>query len=183
MKITNILVALIATISITTLSFAQDNLKIGVVNSEYIVGVYPKFREIEAQMNKEVENLKRDRVTWEKQMEKIQNLIMEQEGTLRAGATTFTEKRKMELMTSIDSLKQSFEYQVNERVAQDQEKLQNRKAELVSVVLEEVNEHIQVMGKERNYDIIFDSSNGTVVYAKDPDDLTELLLQKLTGKQ
>lgn len=156
-------------------------LKIGVVNSELLYQAYPEFRKIEEQLAREAEGMQAGRQTWIVQMEKMQGVVAEKENQLKVGANSFTDKRKAQLQAEIDSLKADLQERYNEQVSSEQEKFQKRKAELLSGVLETVNKQIDALGEAEAFDFIIDSSNGTVVYAKDPEDLTDRLLRRLEG--
>ncbi len=159
-----------------------QSLKIGVVNSEALYQTYPEFRKIEEKLAKEAEGMQSARQGWISDMEKRQSSIGEKENQLKAGVSTFSEKRKVQLQTEIDSLKMDLQQRYNDQVTSEQEKLQTRKAELLSGVLEAVNKQIDSLGEQDGFDLIIDASNGTVVYAKDPEDLTDKLLRRLKEK-
>ena len=57
-----------------------------------------------------------------------------------------------------------------------------QRAELLAGVFEIVNKAIEEIGEQNDYDLIIDSANGTVVYARDPQELTDQLLQHLENK-
>ncbi len=159
-----------------------QSLKIGVVNSEALYQAYPEFRKIEEKLAKEAEGMEASRKVWISDMEKRQASIGEKENQLKAGATTFAAARKASLQNEIDSLKMNLQQRYNDQVTAEQEKLQTRKAELLSGVLEAVNKQIDGLGEQEGYDLIIDASNGTVVYARDPEDLTDKLLRRLKEK-
>ena len=47
---------------------------------------------------------------------------------------------------------------------------------------EEVNQVIEEIGEESEFQIIIDAANGSIVYAKDPDDLNDQLIRRLQDK-
>ncbi len=159
-----------------------QSLKIGVVNSEALYQAYPEFRKIEEKLAKEAEAMQASRQVWITEMEKRQASIADKENQLKAGANTFAEKRKIQLQTEVDSLKMDLQERYNDQVTSEQEKLQKRKAELLSGVLESVNKQIDTLGEQEGYDLIIDASNGTIVYARNPEDLTDKLLRRLKEK-
>lgn len=159
-----------------------QSLKIGVVNSEALYQAYPEFRKIEEKLAKEAEGMQASRQVWISDMEKRQASIVDKENQLKAGANTYAEKRKVQLQTEIDSLKMNLQQRYNDQVTSEQEKLQQRKAELLSGVLESVNKQIDALGEQEGYDFIIDASNGTIVYARNPEDLTDKLLRRLKEK-
>ena len=76
-----------------------------------------------------------------------------------------------------------FNTRLQSQSAFEQERFTNRRAELLAEVFEEVNEVIVEMGETEGYDFIIDASNGTVVYAREPDDLNDQLLRRLQQSQ
>ncbi|MCF7811415.1 OmpH family outer membrane protein [bacterium] len=160
----------------------SSDLKIGMVNSEMVLQSYPEFSRAEKQLEREAQTWRSDRAGWEADMERIGVEITELEGRLIAGQNTFTPKKKSDMQRQIDSLKIDYQERINQQMAMEQERLQTRRAELLTGVLEIVNESIEEIGKENNFDFILDASNGTVVYAKNPEDITDLLLRHLQDK-
>lgn len=154
-------------------------LKIGVVHSELLMRELPQFKSAEAQLAKEMEVWQKERAVWEKQMEKLQQNITDQETALRAGQSTFSDKKKQELQANIDSLRADFSEKLDGQMQMEQERFNQRRAELISGVLEIINAAIEEIGEQNGYDFIIDSSNGTIVYARDPIDLNDQLLRKL----
>jgi len=157
-------------------------MKIGVVNSELIYQAYPEFRKMEERLQREAEGWQAEREGWIAQMRKFEDIITDRENQLKAGANTFSDKKKTELQTQIDSLKLEMQIRYNQQATMEQERYAKRKSELLSGVLETVNKQIEAIGEAEGYDLIIDAANGTVVYARDPDDLTDKLLRKLKEK-
>ena len=157
-------------------------MKIGVVNFELIYQAYPEFRKMEERLQREAEGWQAEREGWIAQMRKFEDIITDRENQLKAGANTFSDKKKTELQTQIDSLKLEMQIRYNQQATMEQERYAKRKSELLSGVLETVNKQIEAIGEAEGYDLIIDAANGTVVYARDPDDLTDKLLRKLKEK-
>jgi outer membrane protein len=179
-----ILVVLVAIFGATVVhaQLLAPQLKIGVVNSEQLYASYPEFKKAEAQLQKETEGWQSDRENWAAQMEKRQAGIADKESQLKAGETTFSEKKKKQLLSDIDSLKADLSQRYNQQMTFEQDRLQKRKAELLGSVLQVVNKAIEAVGEQDGYDFIIDASNGTVVYARNPEDLTDKILRHLKDK-
>ena len=160
---------------------ARD-LKIGVVNSEMVLQSYPEFRRAEEQLQREAQVWQSERAGWEADMERLGVEIKELEGRLMAGQNTFSEKKKINMHREIDSLMIDAQQRVNMQSAMEQERFQKRRAELMAGILEIVNESIEEIGKDNDFDFILDASNGTVVYARDPEDITDQLLRGLEDR-
>ncbi|MFN3820854.1 MAG: OmpH family outer membrane protein [bacterium] len=158
------------------------DVKVGVVNSELLMEGYPEFRKAQEQLEREMLVWQKEREEWVKDMEARQAQIIDKEKQLELGQATFTEKRKKELRTEIDSLKTDLQNRYNRQLNFEQERLARRKAELIGQVIEEVNKVIEEVGKAEGFDVIIDAANGTVVYARDPIDLNDKVLNLLRKK-
>ena len=168
--------------TMTAWAQVSSEINIGVVSSEIIVQGYPQFRQAEQQLAREVEGWRSERAAWEADMERLQNDIVEKEERLRAGQNTFSEQKKATMQTTIDSLRTDFSERMNSQMAAEQERLNRRRAELLGEVFEEVNEVINEVGEQSDFDLIIDITNGTIIYAKDPEDITDSILRKLQDK-
>ncbi len=173
--------ALLAVLLFTGEAWCQQALKMGMVALEVIIQNYPRFQQVDEQLQREMTTYQKERKSWEADMDRLKAAIQKKEETLRAGQI-FTDQKKIQLQQEIDSLTTDFSNRVSQKTSQEQEYFTKRRNELLAVVLEEVNEVIRQMGEERGYDLIFDASNGTVVYAREPDDLNDELLNRLKNK-
>ncbi len=177
---TRIIIILAVIMAFAGLSFAQE-LKLGVVSSELIVQNFPRFQQAEEQLAREMQTWQNDRKAWEADMERLQKDIENREEQLRNGKM-FSEKRRAEMQMAIDSLTLDFNVRIQKQSTAEQERFAKRRAELLAEVFEVVNGVIEEIGNDSDYDFIIDASNGTVVYAKDPDDLNDELLRRLQDK-
>lgn len=158
-----------------------QELKTGMVALEVIIQNYPRFREVDAQLQREMTTYQVERKTWESDMERLKKDIEKKEEYLRTGKM-LSDQRKSQLANELDSLTTDFQMRINKKSTEEQEYFANRRNVLLADVLEEVNEYIKQIGEENGFDLIFDATNGTVVYAKDPVDLNDQLLMKLQKK-
>jgi len=168
-------------VNTATAQLKPVGLKIGVVNSEQLYAAYPEFRKMEEQLQREAAGWQSDREAWIAKMQKSEAVITDKESALKTG-TLFSDKKKAQMQAEIDSLKAGLQERYSSQMTMEQERFQKRKAELLQGVLETVNKSIEALGEAEGYDFIIDSSNGTIVYARNPDDLTDKLLRKLKEK-
>jgi len=177
---TRFLISHLILILLVSASNGQE-LKLGVVASEFIIQNYPLFEEAEKQLAREVQTWQAERKTWEADMERLQKDIVQREEKLRS-SQMYTQQKKEAMQAAIDSLRFDFNKRLTQRSELEQEKFTKRRAELLAEVFEIVNKEIENIGETEDYDIIIDASNGTVVYAKNPDDLNDQLLNLLLNK-
>ena len=161
--------------------YAQG-LKIGVINSDAVVQNFEEFRRAEAQLNKDMESWTQERSAWEADMQRLQKDVEDREGRLAAGQNTLSDARKKSLQGEIDSLKADFTIRVSRQSQTEQERFNARRTELLAGVFENINKTIEEIGEQEGYDLIIDAANGSVVYAKNPTDLTSELLSHLEKK-
>jgi len=163
-------------------SAQAQGLKIGVINSEIVYQNYKEFKQAESQLSREIEGMQAERAGWEADMERLKKDIEERERKLAAGQNTLSESKKASMQAEADSLKQDFASRLSTQTTYEQERLNQRRAELLQGVIETVNKSIEEIGEQEGYDFIIDSANGTVVYAKNKEDLTSKLLEHLENK-
>lgn len=176
-----IILSLAAIVFLYSQSIAQE-IKIGVVASELVIQSYPQFKVAEEQLAREMQSWQSERKSWESDMERLQEAIISVEEKLQAGQNTFSNERKKMLINQVDSLKYDYNERLNKQASYEQERFNKRRAELLAEVFETVNEVIREIGDEEGYDLIIDSSNGTIVHAKNPDDLNDAVLNRLQNK-
>lgn len=162
------------------LSVAQE-LKIGIVASELILPNYRGYKAAEQQLEREMQAWQAERKGWEADMERLQKEIKSREVRLSENKM-LTPQGKAKEQAAIDSMRVDFNRRLEKQAATEQERFAQRRTELLASVFEEVNEEIKTMGEESEYDLIIDASNGSVVYAKDPVDLNDQLLNRLQQK-
>jgi Skp family chaperone for outer membrane proteins len=163
-------------------SAQAQGLKIGTVNSEIVVQNHKEFKQVESQLNREIEGWQAERAGWEADMERLKKDIEERDRKLAAGQNTLSESKKASMQAETDSLKQDYSTRLSTQATYEQERFNQRRAELLQGVFESVNKSIEEIGEQEGYDLIIDSANGTVVYARNPDDLTSKLLEHLDKK-
>ena len=167
------------------------------INSELVVQTYPEFKKAEEQLGLEMQSWETERGSWEADMERLKLYISEREEVLRTGLkitiadreevlrtgqAALSDELKTSIQAEIDSLRQDYDTRLNYQITFEQERFNKRRAELLAGVFEIVNESIEELGEQNGYDFIIDSANGTVVYAKEPDDLNDQLLRILQDK-
>jgi len=152
--------------------FAQaPNLKIGYINSATLLNAMPEkakadsdlaayaksFQDEVDMMTKEYQN---DVQQFQAGQNKMDDAIKEVKG-----------KEIQDLQNRIESIQQSA-----------QEKLQQKKSDLWSPIIEKLTKAINSIGKEKNYDYIFDAANGGLVYEKEEYDITNLVKARYGAK-
>ncbi|MEO6131283.1 MAG: OmpH family outer membrane protein [Saprospiraceae bacterium] len=145
--------------------------KFGHVNSSVLIQDHPAIASANTQLEGFQKALLDPYDAQSKEFEAKYKAFVDQanSGTLSQVAT---QTKQAELQTQQDSLA-SLEQQIKFRVMQKREAL-------LQPILTEVDSVIQVMGKEGNYTLIFDTSvSGALLFAQESNDLTEAVKARL----
>jgi len=115
---------------------------------------------------------------WLKQAKQMEDEISAMEKELENQSLLLSDEKKAERLQEIQ--KKYLDYQqFQQEIWGEQGKLYQRNKELTQPIIDKVNQVIQKIGEDLDYDIIFDASVGNIVYAKDDYDLTDMVLEDL----
>ncbi len=88
-----------------------------------------------------------------------------------------------EMTSAIREDKETEIMQLEERIKKFQKRAekesQNKRQELMDPIIKSVENAVNEVAKEENYDYILDTSSGVVLFSKDSDDITLLVKKKL----
>ncbi len=148
-------------------SFAQG-IRIGYVDTEKVLDSAPGASEASKIFDEEVG-------TWKGEAEnlkgELQTLIEEYESQ----QLILSPEKKREKEEKIALKKNEYD----QKVYEIQGKIQQRSAELSQPILENVYQTIKVISERENYDLVFDSSLGAIVYADPSLDITQIVIDEL----
>ena len=154
-------------------SHAQT-IRIGYVDTEKVLDKAPGAEEATKIFDEEVE-------TWRGEAEnlkvELQTLIEEYDNQ----KLILSPEKKREKEDKITTKKNEYD----QKVFEIQGKIQQRSAELSQPILENVYQTIKVVAEREDYDLVFDSSLGAIVYADPSLDITQIVvdeLSKVTGQ-
>jgi outer membrane protein len=162
----------ILTFSLLFSAFSQARGNFGYIDSEYILGNIPEYKEAQRELDRLAAN-------WQKDIEKK-----------FASIDTMYKKYQVESITLPDNLKQKREEAIikAEQDAKDLQKkrfgkdgdLFKKREELVKPIQDRVFNVIETIAKDRGYAFIFDAAGSmTIVYADPKFDLNDMVLQRL----
>lgn len=144
--------------------------KFGYINSAAVLAELPEVQQmrsnlegLQKQLQKKGQQMLTDYQT--KQQDAIRK---QQEGTL----APIEEKQVMEDLQKKEQEIMKFEQEM-------QQKLGTKEQELLSPILEKVNNAIQAVAKEDGYQFIFDTASGVLLYADDAQDITSKVKARL----
>ena len=157
-------------LTVASAAFAKE-LKIGYIHSQRILSEFQESAEAQRTLDDEQRE-------WLKQAKQMEDEISAMEKELENQSLLLSEEKKAERLQEIQ--KKYLDYQqFQQEIWGEQGKLYQRNKELTQPIIDKVNQVIQKIGEDLDYDIIFDAAVGNIVYAKDDYDLTDMVLEDL----
>ncbi len=160
-------------LAITTLTFgyAQNGLKIGYTNAEYILSLLPEAKQIES-----------DLTSYEQQLQKtIQSKVEELQAKFavyQQEEATYNDVVKADKQNELQRLQQSLqEFQVNA-----EQSLAKKRNDLLAPAVEKIGNAIKSVAEENGYNFIFSVGApglDVLLYAEEQSDVSNLVLTKL----
>jgi outer membrane protein len=154
---------------------AAGELKIGYIDSGRVLANSRMFQQArqeleryEGLLNQEAEAKQREIEALNEQLE-IQQIML-------------TEERKAELEEQIRAKMEDLQRFVNEVVA-PRGKLVQKSAELNKPIFDKVQAILDRLGEEGDYDLVFDTVEGNIVFAKQEYDLTDRVIDELRKQE
>jgi len=170
-KTRNILsMVIISSVLIVGNSIAQQ--KFGYVDSQKILASYKGAQDVQKQLDAKNQE-------WQQELQDMQTVMQERNKQLEQQGLMLSASRKTELQREIQTMYDSYQKFQNQKWGQngDAFKLQN---ELLKPVFDVINKVIKDIGKAENFDFIFDSVAGNILYASDKQpDLTDKVIEEL----
>ena len=159
---------LILTAGIFNTAQGQAKLKIGHVNSNEILQVVDGVKEADAQLKTYADQLEQQNQIM---LQEYQTKMQQYQSQVDMMTDVVKEVKEKEI---VDLEKRISEFQMTA-----QEKLAEKKEELYSPILKKAEDAIKEVAKENGYTYILDMSLGSVLYADEANDVTELVKKKL----
>lgn len=159
--------------AVADVSFAQQPLKIGYINSNRILETYKEAVDV----RKQLADLN---AQWEQEARNMQEEIQQLQEQLEAQSLLLSEERKAEKQQEIQDLYLQYQQFLQEKWNPQGGEAVKREAELLQPVFDKINKAIKKIGDEQGFHYIFDVVNSNILYASDDQpDLTKQLLEEL----
>ena len=153
--------------SLVFVGFAQESIKVGIVNSNEVIQKSTEGKAVMAQLQ-EKDKANSSKIT------SMDEKIRELETKLNTQRLTLTQESILQLNSDLERKRTE-----RKRFAEDTlRELQELRFRLFSRVQDEVIPIIEGLGKEKNLDIIFDLANSGAVYFKPAIDLTAEVIKR-----
>ena len=150
-----------------TASFAQAQ-KFGYVNSQELLSSMPEIAKAENDMKVFAKQYQDQLESMEKEGQKKVQEYQAGEKTMTDAVKTVKQKELQDLQARIESYQQTA-----------QEKVGKKKEELYKPILEKADKAIKDVAKEKGYAYVFDTGNGSILYANETDNILPLVKTKL----
>ncbi|OGJ88603.1 MAG: hypothetical protein A2268_08055 [Candidatus Raymondbacteria bacterium RifOxyA12_full_50_37] len=147
------------------------NMKIGFIKSDEVFKKFKGTAEAQEKYDKEVAKWEQDAAQKEKQIKEIKEQ-MDKQGLL------MSEAKKKEKEEEIKRLYVEYQGFVN-KVFGNQGEAFKKNEEYTKPIVKKINEILTEIGKNEQFDFIFDATAGGVVFANDAYDLTDRIVKEL----
>ena len=160
-------IAFLALLSVLTLTSIAQN-KFGYIDSQELLMLMPERKTAEAEVQDFAKSL-------EAQLGAMTAEYQQGVQEYQANEATYTDLVKQDKVAEITSLEQRIQaFQKNA-----QQSLQTKEQELLEPILSKARQAIEDVATEGNYTYIFDKSIGSILYAKESENVLALVKKKL----
>ena len=160
-------ITFLALLSILTLSTIAQN-KFGYIDSQELLMLMPERKKAETEVQDFAKSL-------EAQLGSMTAEYQQGVQQYQANEATYTELIKEDKVAEINGLEKRIQaFQKNA-----QQSLQTKEQELLEPILAKARKAIEDVATEGNYTYIFDKSIGSILYAKDSENVIDLVKKKL----
>ena len=168
-KKTIVIAILVFLVAFSGTSISQ--VKLAYVDSPKILATYPPA--IDAQKKLEGENNQ-----WAQELQKMQEDLKALQERLDQQSLLLSDAKKREAAQEIQDLMIKAQQFQSNKWGEEGQFFQRRK-ELLQPVFDKINVAINKIGEESNYDFIFDTQAGNLLYAQSKHDLTDEVIARL----
>lgn len=148
-------------------AFAQA-VKMGHINSNELLSLMPEMKKADS-------SLKNFAKSYQDQIESMGKEYQKKVQEYQSSEKTMTEAMKEVKVREIQKLEEN----IQQTQQSAEEKVAKKKEEIISPILNKAEKAIKEVAKENNYDYVFDTSVGALLYYKDSDNILNLVKTKL----
>jgi len=166
-KILNIAIYLTITVAGIFIyhSLFRKEVKLAYIKTGVILSNYTGMKMATEQLNKELETVQANIDTLKRRYEQLK---------MKESEIKPNEKTEWAKQLGVA------EYEYNNYRASAQQQMEERRNQLNTEVINKINSFIKDYGKENDHDIIFGATDqGSILYGKEPQDITDIILKKL----
>lgn len=156
-------------------SATAADVKLGFIDSERIFAEYQGTKEAQSEFNSQVELWNRELETKKQELQKLQEDYDSQ-------ALILSEPKRREREEDIQKRRSELDAFVQE-IWGPSGRVARRNEELTRPIVEKIREVLNTIGRDEGFSIIFDATDGNVVYANDAFDLTDRVVVALNEQR
>ena len=168
-RIVIVFISLFILASGTSEVLAQQNYKLGHINTQELLSMMPETDSARKALEKESQSIQRQLEEMQVELNRKYNDYMQKADSL----SDFIRQSKEEELQSLQQRIQSFE-------GNAQQSLQQKRSQLFEPIIQKANNAIERVAKENGYSYIFDTSAGAVVFqAENTENIMPLVKEEL----
>ncbi len=167
------LVAAIFFVAFIVKGFYKSELKIGWLNSITVLNQYNESIKVQKKIDQERQRIQNE-------IKDMQDEFNRKSKELENQALLLSDERKTEMQKELQALSVKIQQTYMEKLGPEGE-LAKRQDQLMQPIIEKTQQVINKIAKDENYDWVFDSANGAILFVKDKDkyDLTKKVIDEL----
>jgi len=147
----------------------DEGMKLGFIDSQAVIGAYPGTEEAQATFTTENE-------VWERQAAALQAEVEQLNNELERQSMAMSQERRTQLTAQLQQKYAEYQTFIDRIWGQTGEAYQ-RNQELMAPIIARVNEILEQVGTDEEWDFIYDAASGGIVYANPAYDLTPRIIE------
>jgi outer membrane protein len=149
-------------------SLSAQTLKIGYINSQELLSYMPEVIQADSNLKSYAKSFQDQLDAISKEFEKKGQEYQNGTATMSDAVKEVKEKELQDLQNRYESIRQSAD-----------DKIGKKREELYKPILARADKAIKEVAKEKSYDYVFDASGGSLLFARDSDNILTLVKTKL----
>jgi len=149
----------------------QDQMRLGFIDSQAVIGAYPGTAEAQATFTAEND-------AWQRQANAMQDEVNRLNQELERQSMAMTQERRAQLTAELQQKAMEYQTFIDDVWGQTGRAYQ-RNQELMRPIIDKVNALLERVGQEEGYDYIFDAASGGIVWADPVYDLTPKIIEMM----
>jgi len=174
MKKLSVMMLVFFTVSIISSNLSAQEIKLGYVDTVKLFSQYSETVEAEKIYKKEVE-------AWRKKASEMEAEIARLREEIQSQSLMLSQEKLAEKKLQLEQKFKEYQQYMGDIFGEEGEAAKRNK-ELTQPIVEKINAVIAKIAEEEGYTMIFDSSQGNILYAKKAMDLTDKVLERLEGQ-
>ena len=170
MKRITVLVAIIVALTFSVSAFAADA-KVGVLDLMKVIDLSNAGKKAKDEMNAKIKTAENEVKKKQDELLKMKEEIEKQAPMLSATALADKKRQYEDKLLDFQRMVQDYEYE-----------LQMKDFELAQIILAEIKDIIDKIGKEEGFTVILERTNSAVLYFPESVDITDKVISELNKK-